>query len=163
MDINIQDKHYNKYLKYKLKYLELKKQSGGFFNTLFKEEVVVDNTLAKLVEIEDQKTNNYKKISNMEKYFNNDLVNDLKKFNNKYDNEKLTNLGKIVINNTTWGNVINQRITKERNLANLVVNINRIFNFIDNNLKTMPNVDILKKLINEYLVTYTAYINNDYK
>jgi hypothetical protein len=29
MDINIQDKHYNKYLKYKLKYLELKEQSGG--------------------------------------------------------------------------------------------------------------------------------------
>jgi tetratricopeptide (TPR) repeat protein len=29
MDINIQDKHYNKYIKYKLKYFELKKQSGG--------------------------------------------------------------------------------------------------------------------------------------
>jgi hypothetical protein len=29
MDINIQDKHYKKYLKYKFKYLELKQQSGG--------------------------------------------------------------------------------------------------------------------------------------
>jgi hypothetical protein len=33
MDINIQDKHYNKYLKYKLKYLELKQQSGGMVYT----------------------------------------------------------------------------------------------------------------------------------
>ena len=29
MDINIQDKYYNKYIKYKTKYLELKEQSGG--------------------------------------------------------------------------------------------------------------------------------------
>jgi hypothetical protein len=29
MDINIQDEYYNKYLKYKLKYLELKQSGGG--------------------------------------------------------------------------------------------------------------------------------------
>lgn len=32
MDINIQDEHYNKYIKYKHKYLELKEQSGGVLN-----------------------------------------------------------------------------------------------------------------------------------
>jgi hypothetical protein len=147
MDIN-----YNKYIKYKLKYLELKQQSGG-----------VDNTLVKLVEFNSQKTNNYTKISNMDHYFDNDLVNDLKKFNNNYDNEKLTNLGKIVNNNITWQNVIDPRNTKEKNLANLALNIKRILNFIDNNLKTMPNVDILKRLIDEYLITYTAYINSDFE
>ncbi len=31
MDIDIQDVHYKKYLKYKLKYLELKQQSGGWW------------------------------------------------------------------------------------------------------------------------------------
>jgi cysteinyl-tRNA synthetase len=152
MDINIQDKHYNKYLKYKLKYLELKKQSGG----------ELDNILAKLAEFTSQKTNNYTKISNMEYYFNNDLVKDLKIFN-KYDHDILNKTGKIVINNTTWGNVIDPRKTKEKNLEKLNENIQIIFNFIDNNLKTIQKVDILKKLINEYLFTYKAYINNNYK
>jgi hypothetical protein len=152
MDINIKDKHYNKYLKYKLKYLELKKQSGG----------ELDNILAKLAEFTSQKTNNYTKISNMEYYFNNDLVKDLKIFN-KYDHDILNKTGKIVINNTTWGNVIDPRKTKEKNLEKLNENIQIIFNFIDNNLKTIQKVDILKKLINEYLFTYKAYINNNYK
>jgi hypothetical protein len=159
MDINIQDKHYKKYIKYKTKYLELKKQSGGSFYT----KSVVDNTSIKLGEFRDQKTNDYNKISNMENYFDNDLVKDLKKFNKDYDHEKLTELNEKIKNQLIYKKVISYRFTKEENLKKLNDNITKVLNFIDYHLKTMPNVKILKDLIDEYLLTYKAYINNDYK
>jgi hypothetical protein len=133
MDINIQDKHYNKYIKYKTKYLELKEQSGrGLFGNPEVYEKIQSDQNGGMVYIPAyckkwflgfipaparyKMCNIYHGsygLGERETYIKNNLINeyieDLKKKRVSYDENKLKELNKI----------INDKVSEVFNLYNI--------------------------------------------
>jgi hypothetical protein len=156
MDINIQDKHYNKYLKYKLKYLELKKQSGGGVFSYFYPNKTTKNyeEIKKKDTINDMKRMIIKIIP--------DLKSDLIKQNSKFHLELLNTFETNVLNSNIdiVHNLWRTTLGKNDHNNNIIEQIKKIGNiietYINTNLKEMENKDTLINIINIYINIYIS-------
>jgi hypothetical protein len=167
MDINIQDEHYKKYIKYKTKYLELKEQSGGGgVITFFKSEE--EKIYGEKIDI--KKTLNIFKTHNtslwdIEKYLTNIIFQELYKkyFDNNEEQKKniIIELYKIICNtiNNYYEYFKNKDISKKHTIEeNNKNNLTQLIKHLDN-IKT----PLLKQIVELYFTMLNNHIKKDFK
>jgi hypothetical protein len=183
MDINIQDKNYKKYLKYKLKYLELKQSGGGVQRKLFSifgnknipkfcQKIMFALNICKIY----NKRSIFETPKLLEKELKDNLINylksDLNKSKSNFDQTKLDNFNTILKDNIekTLGlyynfnkNDMNHRNnisneTKKKNLSTILQINKTMKEEINNHLNGMLYKDELSIMINEYFTAAHAYL-----
>jgi hypothetical protein len=150
MNMNIQDIHYNKYIKYKTKYLELKELSGGKDENMYGNQYKEIKTKILLFE------SNYKNINKLEKDFNNEKNETSKhKKYNIYKTNMITNIVSIedyLLNTllpelyTINSNDVFIKIFKD--ISKTIINYREYFYLIKNYKQIY--LDSIKKKIKQY-------------
>jgi len=160
--MNIQDIHYNKYIKYKTKYLELKEQSGGIGESMYGNQYEEIKTKILLFD------SKYKEQKTLEKEINNEtnyISKHVKK--NKYKTTMITNIVSIedYLLNTLLpelytininNNIVFIKIFKD--ISKTIINYREYFYSIKNYKPIY--LDSIKKKIKQYEKNIETNLNN---
>jgi hypothetical protein len=169
--MDIEDVYYKKYLKYKLKYLELKQSGGGFFYNTREENLYGKELLKKIKE----KIQVHKKFYKLRKEHNIITIYDIEYMKNnilyllKQIKEKIPNINEFdeiknsictiypnnYVKNTKDENKIEQYNNKE-NIIKLKSDIEEKFE----KLKDISNFSLLKEIFNDYYKFFEISLNN---
>ena len=168
MNMNIQDINYNKYIKYKTKYLELKELSGGGMFGWLKKTQAVTKTVAPVITVPAATAAYFNNVNIENKLYGEEgvrLINEFfKPFNTTIQGDKTSSIRKSSLNDinamySELNKILNEIKNEIKKVNTQIENLDSIIDLINNSHNDM----ITKKLSKDIIKYNDNYKNKIYE